>query len=174
MERFCNTIIRQIDALSDIASIFSYYAKMPAPLFQYIDLKEILSGAIAIYDNSGVQFRVSGFENCHLNADPSLILRVFNNLIKNAIEAIEIKEQGIVSINAIKTNTTVVVTMLDNGQGIEPDVLKRIFVPTFTTRSSGMGLGLPMVKTIIEEHNGEINITSEKGKGTTITIVFRL
>jgi nitrogen fixation/metabolism regulation signal transduction histidine kinase len=171
MERFCNTIIQQIDALSDIAGEFSSFAKMPIPNFEVVELKQILSAAIEIYNNSPVSFHISGFDNVFMKADQHLMLRVFNNLIKNAVESFG-GQNGTVNITASRQDNLLTINIQDNGHGIPRDVLHRIFVPTFTTRSSGMGLGLSMVKTIVEEHNGTISVASEVGKGTVFTMRF--
>jgi len=172
IERFCQTIIQQIDALSDIANEFSYFAKTPTPHFEYVKLKQILSAAIDIYHNSSIGFHISGFDDLYLNVDQHLMLRVFNNLIKNAVESLKSQRNGQIVITALKEDNTLTISIQDNGHGIPPDVLQRIFVPTFTTRSSGMGLGLSMVKTIVEEHNGTISVESEEGKGTIFTMKF--
>jgi len=172
MERFCNTIIQQIDALSDIANEFSYFAKTPTPHFEVVELKQILSAAIEIYSNSAVEFHISGFEEVYMKADPHLLLRVFNNLIKNAVESFGEQKNGEITITASKHDKLLIINIQDNGRGIPSEVLHRIFVPTFTTRSSGMGLGLSMVKTIVEDHNGTISVASEVGKGTVFTMKF--
>jgi signal transduction histidine kinase len=107
-----------------------------------------------------------------MTVDQHLMLRVFNNLIKNAVESLKNQKNGQITITALKLDNILTINIQDNGHGISPTVLQRIFVPTFTTRSSGMGLGLPMVKTIVEEHNGSIFVSSEEGKGTVFTIEF--
>jgi signal transduction histidine kinase len=172
IERFCHTIVQQIDALSDIANEFSYFAKTPTPHFEHVELKKILSAAIDIYHNSSVAFHISGFDDLYMNIDQHLMLRVFNNLIKNAVESLDGQKNGQVVITASKQDNRLIINIQDNGHGILPSMLQRIFVPTFTTRSSGMGLGLPMVKTIVEEHNGTISVASEEGKGTVFTMEF--
>ena len=174
IERFCQTIIQQIDTLSDIANEFSYFAKTPTPHFEFVELKKILSAAIDIYENSAINFHIFGFDDLYVNADQHLILRVFNNLIKNAVESLGGQKNGLITIAAAKRDDILIISIQDNGHGISQEMLQRIFVPTFTTRSSGMGLGLSMVKTIVEEHNGTISVVSEEGKGTIFTMKFKI
>jgi nitrogen fixation/metabolism regulation signal transduction histidine kinase len=174
IERFCNTIIQQIDTLSDIANEFSYFAKTPTPHFEHVELKKILDASIDIYNNAAVKFHISGFDDLFMNVDQHLMLRVFNNLIKNAVESLESQKNGQIFIDALKDDNILIISIKDNGHGISHDKLKNIFVPTFTTRSSGMGLGLSMVKTIVEEHHGTISVASEEEKGTVFTMKFKI
>jgi len=98
---------------------------------------------------------------------------VITNLVKNATQAIPEDQQNkkiLVAINRI--NDTVVITIADNGTGIDPKHIDNIFEPKFTTKNSGMGLGLGIIKNIIENYNGTITFETEMGKGTTFTIVL--
>lgn len=173
MERFAKSLIQQIDALAAIADEFSNFAKIPKSHLQPTSVEEIITAAIGVYDGSDVVFHVSGFENLTMNADAGLLLRVFNNLIKNAVQSYgsnQRKEE--IWIEAKKINNQLVITVKDNGCGIPEEMLQRIFIPTFTTRSTGMGLGLSVVKTIVEEHHGIIFVESIEEKGTTFTMIF--
>jgi two-component system, NtrC family, nitrogen regulation sensor histidine kinase NtrY len=100
------------------------------------------------------------------------MLRVFNNLIKNGIQAIPDGRIPHIVIGLKRTGVDWTVSVSDNGSGIEEELRDRIFVPNFTTKTSGMGLGLAMVKNIVEMANGRIWFDSELGKGTTFYISF--
>jgi len=98
------------------------------------------------------------------------LVQVFNNLIQNAIHAIEGEKKGEITISVRKENKSVLIEVNDNGCGISEEEQEKLFVPYFTTKSSGSGIGLSMVKQIIENHDGEISFVSKLGIGTTFTI----
>jgi signal transduction histidine kinase len=103
-------------------------------------------------------------------ADPDQMVSVFNNLIKNAQQAIPKDREGVLKIKVETNDGRVLLTFTDNGTGIPDDVREKIFRPNFTTKSSGMGLGLAIVKNIITNSKGNIRFVTEKGKGTTFFI----
>jgi len=97
-------------------------------------------------------------------------LRVFNNLVQNAIQAIHRETKGAIDITLEQKTKHVVVKVKDNGQGIAPEQRERVFVPNFTTRTSGMGLGLAMAKNIVESAGGKIWFESQVNVGTTFFV----
>ena len=100
-------------------------------------------------------------------------IRVVTNLVKNGIQAIpETSENPKIEVNVFSDETTVKITVMDNGSGISEDNKPKVFEPKFTTKSSGMGLGLPMIKNIVETYQGSINFTSQLGEGTIFTVTF--
>lgn len=174
VRRLSKTLIEQIDTLSSIASEFSSFAKMPKAVSEKIDLTEIIGNAIELFkDTPGVEIRfVSAADvgSSDVCADREQILRVFNNLLKNAIQAIPEGRKGIVSIELIRTGRMLTVSIKDNGTGISPDVISKIFVPNFTTKTGGMGLGLAMVKNILENFNGKIWFETQEDTGSTFFV----
>ncbi len=102
--------------------------------------------------------------------DPELFERVFYNLILNSIHALKGKKKGRIEIGLRKDRSTQIITVKDNGEGIDREILDKIFNPFFTTKAKGSGLGLSVVYRIVKAHNGKIFINSEKGKGTEIII----
>lgn len=106
--------------------------------------------------------------------DKDQLLRTFNNLLKNAIEASESKKKSLVRIKVINDERSVYVEVEDNGKGIDLNLQEKIFVPNFTTKSSGTGLGLAFVKQAIENAGGSIEFTSLVNKGTTFYLSFPL
>jgi two-component system, NtrC family, nitrogen regulation sensor histidine kinase NtrY len=171
LKRFTHTIIEQIDSLSEIASEFSDFAKMPAANIEKIELTEIIKSATDLYQHHQIRISVSQKESLFLvRADKKQLLRAFNNLIQNAVQAIGDKENGMIDIKIIDEGTFYDVSISDNGTGITDDQAARIFSPSFTTKSSGMGLGLAMVKSILTTINGSISFVSKPGEGTTFYV----
>jgi signal transduction histidine kinase len=174
MERLTKTIIEQIDTLSSIATEFSNFAKMPKANLEKIDVREILINSIALFhdsENSEIGFKNDAGEAFVL-ADKEQLLRAFNNLLKNAIQAIPEERKGMITVELKKEKNQFLISVTDNGNGINDDVLDKIFVPNFTTKTGGMGLGLAMVKNIIETANGRIWFETKTEKGTTFYVVL--
>ena len=173
MERLTKTIIEQIDTLSTIATEFSNFAQMPKASLEKINVQEILLNSIALFNdvhNISISFNKEKNRTYFVLADKEQLLRVFNNLIKNAIQAIPENKKGQIEISIEKENQQIVIAINDNGSGINEDVLDRIFSPNFTTKTGGMGLGLAMVKSIVESISGKIWFTTKNGEGSTFFV----
>ncbi|MGB0914711.1 MAG: ATP-binding protein [Crocinitomicaceae bacterium] len=176
LKKVANSIVEQIDALTKIANEFSTFAKMPNPSEQQLDIIALIQGVKEVFDDNGgtkITFS-SNEEEAILMADKDQFVRVFNNLLKNAIQAIPSEIDGHVAVSALVQNGFVTITIKDNGIGIPEEKHSKIFVPYFTTKSTGTGLGLAMVKQIIENHKGQINFESEVGVGTTFFVKLPL
>ena len=168
-ERFSKSFVEQIESLSSIASEFSAFAKMPDTRIERINVFDMLSQAVTIFkqmDNIKILFSPPE-EGFYINADRDQMLRCFNNLLKNAIEAIPPGKEGIIDINYLITNKNVLLSMKDNGNGIAENLREKIFEPNFTTKSSGTGLGLAFVKNSIENAGGKVWFETIIGTGTT-------
>jgi len=171
LKHFSNTIIEQINSLSVIAPEFSDFAKMPRSNFQRIDLAEIIGNSIGIFKaSSRIKFDFTPGGEYFIFADKEQLLRVFNNLIKNSIQAIPVAKDGLIKIILSSDETSLYIHLMDNGKGIPKEMQKKVFYPNFTTKSGGMGLGLAMVKNIIENSGGTISFESEEAVGTTFKI----
>lgn len=172
IDRTSKTLIEQIDTLSNIATEFSSFAQMPKSNIERINLKELLEGAAELHRNSEatISLNIEANENCFAQADREQMLRVLTNLIKNGIQATPDEVQPEISLGLIRNGSSWIVSVKDNGSGIPEELREKIFVPNFTTKTSGMGLGLAMVKNIIETCNGKIWFESEIGKGTVFYI----
>ncbi|MBW6459366.1 MAG: GHKL domain-containing protein [Bacteroidales bacterium] len=174
MENFTRTIIEQIDALSEIASEFSDFAKMPLATLEKIELAGIAKNAAELYhhlDNIHITIEHSGLPH-FVMADRRQMLRVFNNLIQNAMEAIGNEKEGFIRIDITRDDGYHLVTVTDNGSGITAEQAQKIFTPSFTTKTSGMGLGLAMTRSILTSIGGTITFTSVPGEGTTFTLIL--
>ncbi|MDR2836207.1 MAG: GHKL domain-containing protein [Bacteroidales bacterium] len=172
--RMANNIIEQIDTLSNIASEFSNFAKMPIAQKTKCDIKEIIQNSVSLFNNLRNNLEIiqnfdSG-KNYFIFADREQMLRVFNNIIKNAIQAISQDKNGEISINIIEQENKFLIEIRDNGCGIPDDIASKIFIPNFTTKNSGMGLGLSMVKNMLLSNNANISFKTKKNIGTKFII----
>jgi two-component system nitrogen regulation sensor histidine kinase NtrY len=168
-ERFSKSFVEQIESLSQIASEFSAFAKMPDTRMEKFNVFEIISQAVIIFkhmDNFTIVYDMPATP-FRINADRDQLLRCFNNLLKNAIEATPPDTQGLLQINHTITGKNILLTVKDNGNGIPENMREKIFEPNFTTKSSGTGLGLAFVKNSIENAGGKVWFETEVGKGTT-------
>lgn len=170
-----DTLIEQIENLNRIASEFSNFAKMPTAEMEPLELNELLDKVIHLFDHTPVSI-IPELPNKALvvNADKNHLLRVFNNLIKNAIQAIPNGREGRIKVVLRAQEQQAIVEIIDNGIGISAEQADKVFVPNFTTKSSGMGIGLAMARQIIEQANGTITFTSEVGVGTTFFVTLPL
>ena len=167
-QRTSELLIQQIDALSNMAEEFSSFAKMPDPVMARHDLVEVLSSAVALMGKehaSPLEWNPPRI-SCWVWVDQQQLGRVFNNLIKNAIQSIPEDRMGHIRVELQAEEARVQVRITDNGKGIAEELRSKIFSPNFSTKNSGMGLGLAMSKKMIEQFGGEIWFRSELGQGT--------
>lgn len=168
---FSKTIIQQIDTLSSIASAFSSFADMPAQQNETLNVVKTVKLALEIFNESYIHF-ISDEERIIAKLDRTQLIRVITNLVKNAIQAVPDVKSPRILVSVASEGDQVKISVADNGIGISDDFKDKIFEPKFTTKTSGMGLGLGMVRNIVETYQGTINFTSQKGKGTVFTVKF--
>jgi len=171
MAEYSNTLIQQIDTMSNIASAFSNFAEMPAQQNETLDVIKIVKLALDIFTEEYIHFEAKEKEII-TKLDRTQLIRVVTNLVKNAIQAVPDETSPYILVSVYSDNEHVIISVADNGTGIGEDFKERIFEPKFTTKSSGMGLGLGMVKNIVETYKGSIEFTSEEGEGTVFTVKF--
>jgi len=170
-----NTLIEQIDTLSDIATAFSDFAKMPKSVEEFHDIRTVIKSVIDLFiDQKEVTIEFDCEEEQLVNIDIRQWLRVFNNLIKNSIQATEEGRKTEIKIKLQRTENTLKITFSDNGKGIPEDMKDKIFTPNFTTKTKGTGLGLAMVKNIVNNSGGEIHFASTPNIGTDFYITIPL
>lgn len=169
VKEYSNTLIQQIDTMSSIASAFSNFAEMPAQQNETLNVPKIIKLGLDIFNEEYIVFHTEN-EEILAKFDRTQLIRVVTNLVKNAIQATEGQEDPKVKIDVRASENHVLIAIFDNGTGISEENREKIFEPKFTTKSSGMGLGLGMVKNIVEAYHGSITFTSEIGAGTTFVV----
>jgi signal transduction histidine kinase len=172
VDEYSKTLIQQIDTLSSIASAFSNFAKMPAQQNETLNVVTIVKLALDIFNEDYITFQANE-EQIIAKFDRTQLIRVVTNLVKNGIQAIPDdaeKPEIIVSVSSVENRVEIIVK--DNGIGVSEENKSKVFEPKFTTKTSGMGLGLAMVKNIVETYNGSINFTSNKEDGTSFIVTF--
>ncbi len=174
LEKISETLIEEIDNLSSIATEFSNFAKMPKAQNLKFNLVEKINTVVSLFANSEADFVLNykNISNIEVFADKEQISRVFINLFKNAIQAVEKGVQPKIIIHLSINNQKAIVKVSDNGNGIPEELREKLFRPNFTTKSSGMGLGLAIIKNIMEDLGGAIRFVTETGKGTTFLLEF--
>lgn len=170
LREFCRSMVTQIDSLSSIAEAFSRFASLPEGEKQKTDLTALLKRVRHLYPEEEIHLRAE--ENLVLWADPGAILRLLNNLINNALQAIPAGTTPKIFLRAYQKNGELFISVQDNGVGIPPEQQKKIFEPRFTTKTRGMGLGLPLVKRIVDSLGGHIQLHSQPGQGTTFELIL--
>ncbi|TYB79902.1 GHKL domain-containing protein [Bizionia myxarmorum] len=173
VDEYSATLIQQIDTMSSIASAFSNFAEMPAQQNEQLNVVSIVKLALDIFNEDYIVF-IADKKEVIAKFDRTQLIRVVTNLVKNAIQAIP--DNGIktpkVVVEVREDGEFVIISVTDNGKGISEENTAKIFEPKFTTKSSGMGLGLGMVKNIVETYNGNITFTSQLHEGTTFTVTI--
>jgi nitrogen fixation/metabolism regulation signal transduction histidine kinase len=173
MQRFTQTLVEQIDTLSSIATEFSNFAQMPKANYEIVDLRSIVGNIVNLYrENEKVHIHLEEERKIpyEVYADRDQMLRVFTNLVKNSVQAIPDSREGKIEVKLFSENSHCVVAVKDNGNGIPNDKISKIFTPNFTTKTGGTGLGLAMVKSIVENSNGKIWFETAHEKGTTFYV----
>ena len=168
---YSQSLIQQIDTMSSIASAFSNFAKMPSQKKEVLNVVEEVKLALDIFHEDFIQYHPEK-ENINAQLDRIQLTRVITNMITNAVHALKNEENPMIDVRVLENNNNVILEVEDNGAGISKEDATKIFEPKFTTKSSGMGLGLPMVKNIVEAYNGNISFQSNLNEGTIFTVTL--
>lgn len=165
-------IIKEIDKLNKIATAFSDFAKLPQRNYIPLNINEVLEDVISLYSlNNELKIVKNLSPDLYLvKADRQEMNRVFQNILKNAVQSIE--SDGVIEVRSFNTPKKVIVEIKDNGCGIEPEILDKLFEPNFSTKSTGMGLGLAITKKSLDDMKAKISFNSKLGQGTTVIMNF--
>ena len=174
LKDYSETLIQQIDTMSAVASAFSNFASMPAQQNETLNVVEVVELALDIFNEEYLVFESDESEIIS-KMDRTQLIRIITNLVKNAIQSIPERQDYKSVVVSIKRHPNkVIILVKDNGNGIEERFVEKIFEPKFTTKNSGMGLGLGIIKNIIENYKGTITFETEYGKGTTFMVALPL
>jgi two-component system nitrogen regulation sensor histidine kinase NtrY len=178
IEKYLDTINRQIDNITKIVEEFDEFARMSPAKFKSIDIIKIIKTSLNTFSSLDKNISIkliSNFTSFTIDADDGHLLQVFNNIIKNSIEAIkENKGKGKIEIFIKEENEFIVITIKDTGGGIKAEFLSKIIEPYFTTKQYGSGLGLSIVRKIIDEHKGKIYINNYESAGKVIGVITEI
>ena len=169
---YTQTILQQIDTMSAVANAFSNFASMPAQQNETLNVVDVVKMALEIFNEDFIHF--SALENeIIVKLDRTQLIRVITNLVKNAVQAIPEEQQfKQILVSVFNEGNEVKIKVKDNGTGILYENLERVFEPKFTTKSSGMGLGLAIIKNIIENYQGTISFKTKENSGTEFIVSF--
>ncbi len=163
------TLVDQIDLVATVASAFSQFAQLPAKNNEIFDLNKEIKTIINVFSDESIYFH-SNKSFIMVEMDKVYLSRIITNLVANARQAVSEDRESIINVDTEQHQKRVIITVEDNGIGIPEELFSRIFEPNFTSKTSGTGLGLTMVRKMVEDYKGEINVKSEVGKGTKFTI----
>ena len=167
------TIHRRSKGLLDFVENYRKLTRIPTPTMQIFPVSTLFSDLQKLVPAEGIQVVYSiRPSELRLYADRSMVEQVLINLLKNAVEACCDNEFPEIRIEAFRRDGMPVITVTDNGSGIVPEALDKVFVPFFTTKQGGSGIGLSVCRQILNRHGGNITVTSEMEKGTTFTMQF--
>lgn len=172
LKDFSQVLIQQIDTMTSVATAFSSFAAMPAQQDETLDIVNTVRLTLDIFNEDYISFESSDPEIIS-KIDRTQLIRIITNLVKNAIQAIPSEQNNPqIKVSISRTTESAIIKVADNGTGIKQEDLNKIFQPKFTTKTSGMGLGLGIIKNIITNYNGTIIFETEEGLGTTFIVTL--
>lgn len=169
VKNLSEVIIGQIEVISRVATAFSEFAQLPKRNDEEINLNREIRNVLTIFSDENIFIHAS-HDNIMMKIDKDYLARIVINLVTNASQAKADNRKSVINVDIEKIEKRIKIIVNDNGVGISPDKLEKIFDPNFTSKNSGMGIGLTMVKRMVEDYNGTITVVSEVDKGATFTI----
>jgi nitrogen fixation/metabolism regulation signal transduction histidine kinase len=163
LDEYSKTLIQQIDVLSSISSAFSSFAELPAQKNEKIDLISTIKLCLEIFNERNIIFQ-SDLNKLEILFDRTNLIRIINNLVKNSIQATSEINYPEIIVRVKKNIKYAIIEIKDNGTGIPNSLKEKIFEPSFTTKTKGMGLGLSIIKNLIVNYQGNISFQSKKGE----------
>ncbi len=171
LARGTQTIINQVQAMKRMVDDFRDYARLPAPEVAPLALNELVGEVLGLYESSSATIEILLASALPpVLGDATQLRQIIHNLLRNAEDALEGREGGRIIIETGLSGRFARLQISDNGPGFPAELLPRIFEPYVTTKSRGTGLGLPIVKKIVEEHQGSVEISNAPEGGARIDI----
>lgn len=178
VETALKTIQGRSQGLLNFVETYRNLTRVPKPNFRYFPVKELFDRNLLLLkpklEQHGIQCScVITPDNLMLTADPDLVDQVVINLVLNAIDAVKNRVNPLITARALTTSSgRVIIELIDNGHGIKPDIIDKIFMPFFTSKKEGSGIGLSLSRQIMHLHKGTVTVKSLPGEGTTFTLTF--
>jgi hypothetical protein len=171
--KFNELVPQEIERISTLSGDLLHYSKPAEPVFEYLNVNELLEEAAKFLEvqarKKNITIKLNTQKVSEIKADRGKIIQALTNLILNSMEAMN---GGVIELLSYDKEGSVVVEVADNGPGIPPENIKKIFLPFFTTKKEGTGMGLAITQRIITDHGGTINLKSEHGVGTSFFLSF--
>jgi nitrogen fixation/metabolism regulation signal transduction histidine kinase len=173
LTRSTRTIINQVAALKRMVDAFSQYARTPEPAMRELDLNALVREVLTLYESLGSSIELKLAEDLpRIVGDAAHLRQVIHNLLQNAQDALAGSSTPRIVICSEPAGSAVRFTITDNGTGFPENLMKRVFEPYVTSKPRGTGLGLVIVKKIVEEHGGEVSIANVAPRGARVTITL--
>jgi len=171
LNRATQTIVSQVAAMKNMVADFADYARAPAPKLTLLDMHQLINEVMGLYEaNSSPITLVLDATDTYLHGDPTRLRQVVHNLLHNAHDALQQTSYPCIQLSTSSNDGEFVLKVSDNGCGVPENFIAKIFEPYMTTKSKGTGLGLPIVKKIVEEHGGSIVVENKSSGGTQATV----
>ena len=171
-KKISGTLLEQIDNLAEIANAFGNFAELPQSSNIKIEINEVVEMVHNLFrkrEDMDITLAVP-IDPIYVYGDKNQLIRILNNLVKNAVESVPQSRRGVIKLNLYTQNENAIIKVSDNGEGIALDMQDKIFQPKFTTKDSGSGLGLAISANMIESMNGRLYFESKPGVGTDFYI----
>ena len=155
VKNLSRTIVDQIDLIATVASAFSQFAQLPEKNNEIFDINEEIRNIINVFSDESIYFHSNKIV-IMIEMDKIYLSRIITNLVANARQARNTDKESVINVNVEQRHKRIIIDVEDNGVGIPEDMYDRIFEPNFTSKTSGTGLGLTMVRKMVKEYKGEI------------------
>ncbi|MDO5058988.1 MAG: PAS domain-containing sensor histidine kinase [Neisseria sp.] len=174
LQRSTDTIIKQVAAMKEMVEAFRNYARSPSLRLEKTDFNQIIGEVLLLYEGAPCTFSADLSDNkpLYMAADAGAMRQVLHNIFKNAAEAAESDEMPQVHISVQQQEDKILLTVCNNGKSFSNEMLINAFEPYITDKPTGTGLGLPVVKKLIEEHGGRIGLSNRDSGGACVKITL--
>lgn len=172
LETPLKSVLDQVETLNSIASSFSEFAKMPTPKMEKVEIQSIIRKSVELFSGDlNLKIELQLEEGVvYSMVDPKLLSRILNNLLLNAKQSAKPEQEKVDVVVSTNREESLLIVIRDNGAGIDPTIADKVFIPKFTTKEQGSGIGLAMTKYGVENMGGKIYFESEVNEGTTFTL----